>query len=48
MWGFWSEQMNRWQEILFGLLMLLLGLFLEDYIDRYRDRKRKNGQPRSH
>ena len=39
----WTGQMSRWQEMLFGVAMLLLGLFLEDWIDRYRDRKRRNG-----
>ena len=44
--AWWFDQMNRWQEVVFGGIMLLIGLFLEDWIDRYRDRKRKNG--RSH
>ena len=34
------EQMSAWQEIVFGLLMLVVGLFLEDWIDQWRERRR--------
>ena len=34
-----TQQFTVWQEILFGLIMLALGLFLEDWIDRWRGRK---------
>lgn len=33
--------MSAWQEILFGISMLFLGLFLEDKIDQWRGRKGK-------
>ena len=32
--------MTFWQEIIFGITILLVGLFLEDWIDRWRGGKR--------
>ena len=37
----WHEGLTAWQEILFGLGLLVLGLYLEDRIDRWRARKRE-------
>lgn len=34
-----NEQMPVWAEILFGFLMLFLGLYLEDKIDTYRAKR---------
>ena len=34
----WHQQFQAWQEILFGLCMLLAGLLLEFGIDVWRDR----------
>ncbi len=34
-----NQQFTAWQEIVFACLMLALGLWLEDAIDRYRGRK---------
>lgn len=31
--------MSFWQEVIFGVVMLIVGLFAEDWIDRYRSRK---------
>lgn len=36
-----TDQMPIWAEILFGFLMLFLGLYLEDKIDTYRAKKGK-------
>ncbi len=32
----WQQQFQAWQEISFGLLMLFLGLYIEDRIDQWR------------
>lgn len=34
-----TDQMSRWQEVLFAFVMLFLGLYLEDKIDTYRARR---------
>lgn len=43
-----NDQMSRWQEIVFGLLLVFIGLWAEDKIDRFRSRKRNNGNGGSH
>lgn len=37
-----TGQFAAWQELLWGLMLLVAGLFLEDWIDRYRGRKGKD------
>lgn len=34
-----GEQFTRLDEIIFGFGMMLIGLYLEDWIDRFRGRK---------
>lgn len=33
------EQFTRFDEIVFGFVMMMVGLYLEDFIDRIRSRK---------
>ena len=33
--------MTAWQEVVFGVALLVAGLFLEDWIDRWRGRQRR-------
>lgn len=37
---FFGGQFVRAEEIAFGLLMLVVGLYLEDWIDQWRERRR--------
>ena len=37
----WWAQFAWWQEIIFGVVMLCVGLFLEDRIDIWRERRRR-------
>jgi len=38
MWGWLFEQPTAWQEILIGIILGIVLLYLEDAIDRYRNR----------
>jgi hypothetical protein len=38
--GWLSQQLVAWQEILLGCLLLVVGLFAEDWIDEWRKRTR--------
>lgn len=33
--------MSAWQEVVFGIVLLIVGLFLEDWIDQWRERRRR-------
>ena len=46
MWAYFTNQMTRLEEFLWGAGLLILGLFLEDWIDRYRARKAQAICPR--
>lgn len=35
----WGDQFTRGEELIVGILMLVLGLFLEDVIDQWRARR---------
>lgn len=37
--------MSFWQEVTFGVLMLVIGLFAEDWIDQWRGRKHDASRP---
>lgn len=32
----WQQQFQAWQEISFGVVMLVVGLYIEDRIDQWR------------
>ena len=37
-----GKAVSFWQEVIFGVTLLFLGLFLEDWIDGWRNRKRRS------
>lgn len=40
----WQQQFQAWQEIVWGLILLVTALYLEDLIDRKRKRGRSEGR----
>ncbi len=42
--SFLFRQFDAWEEILFGFILMLLALFAEDWIDRFRTRQSKEIQ----
>ena len=41
--SWWHDQLQAWQEIVFGVVLMLFGLLIEDRIDQWRDRRRLRG-----
>ncbi len=39
--GYVTDQMSRWQEVVFAFAMLVIGLYLEDKIDGWRTKRGK-------
>ncbi len=41
MWSWLFEQPQVWMELVMGVIFTLLALYAEDWIDTYRNRKRR-------
>ena len=41
----WRQQPELWMEVLFGVLMVFIGLYIEDRIDQWRQRKHDETHP---